>query len=194
MTPTQPGGAAARYTATAIALHWIIAFLFLAVYASVYYRRWMTEKQTPENWTALQIHLAVGVSIAAFVALRIVWRAMNKPPELPPGSRLEHLAAHGAHWALYAFMIVMPITGYLGTSVATEYFDIPKFEDTWVFKTLVEGYLGLTFKEFEAPMDYIHKNSGAYVVWVLIALHAAAALYHHYLRRDTVLLRMLPKR
>lgn len=40
-------------------------------------------------------------------------------------------------------------------------------------------------------MDFIHKQGGAYVIWVLIAAHAEAALYHHFVRRDIVLKRMI---
>ena len=69
--------------------------------------------------------------------------------------------------------------------------EIPRFADTYLFSTVVEGWMGLTWEQFEAPMDFIHKKGGAYVVWVLIAAHAAAALYHHYIRKDVVLKRML---
>jgi cytochrome b561 len=184
----------ARYTSVAIALHWLIALLFLGSYVSVYYRRYLTEKQTPENMTALQIHLAIGVTIAAIVALRILWRLTHTPPPLEPGPRWQHTAAHGLHYLLYAVMIIMPITGYLGTGVATEYFGIPKFEDTALFQWLVADKLQLTFKDFEKPIDFIHKNGGAYLIWVLILGHAAAALYHHVAVRDATLTRMLPAR
>jgi cytochrome b561 len=178
------------YTRTAIALHWIVAALFLASYVSVYYRRWFTEPKTPENLTALQIHIAVGLSIAAFVALRVFWRWRNPPPPDLPAPDWQHRAAHAVHMALYAFMIMMPITGYLGTGVASDYLGIPKFEDTWLFQAVIADGLGLTFKEFEVPMDFLHKNSGAYVLWVIIAAHVAAALYHHGVLRDATLRRM----
>jgi cytochrome b561 len=183
-----------RYTSVAIALHWTIALLFLGSYVSVYYRRWFTEKQTPENMTALQIHLAIGVTIAAIVVLRILWRLTHTPPPLEPAPRWQQTAAHGLHYLLYAVMIIMPITGYLGTGVATEYFGIPKFEDTALFQWLVADTLQMTFKDFEKPIDFVHKNSGAYLIWLLILGHAAAALYHHFAVRDATLTRMLPAR
>lgn len=181
-----------RYTSVAIALHWIVALLFLGSYISVYYRRWFTARETPENMTALQIHLAIGITIAAVVALRVLWRMTHTPPPMEPAPAWQHRAAHGAHYLLYAFMIVMPITGYLGTGANIEYLGIPKFADTQIFNWLVAEHMGLTFKQFEVPMDFIHKNSGAYVLWVLIAGHAAAALYHHAMLQDHTLTRMLP--
>ena len=88
----------------------------------------------------------------------------------------------------------MPLTGYLGTGVATEFFkllSVPKFEDTSLFQLLVVRGLGMTFEEFESYIDFFHKRSGRYLVWVLILTHVAAAAYHHYVKRDNTLLRML---
>ncbi|MEM8563715.1 MAG: cytochrome b [Pseudomonadota bacterium] len=178
-------------------VHWSTALLFLGAYASVYYRQYLTDTDTPGNWNALQLHLSFGVTIAVVVLLRIIWRLMNRPPSLEPGTRLEHLAAHAGHYALYAVMIIMPLTGYLGTGVATDYFflfEIPKFEDTQLFTLLVAEGLGLTFEEFEAPIDTIHKSiMGEWVVWLLILGHALAALYHHYVKKDDTLRKMTTK-
>ena len=175
-------------------LHWSTAVLFLGSYISVYYRHWFTEKDTPENWIALQLHLSVGVSIAVIVALRIIWRMRNRGPDPEPGTKYEHMAAHVGHLALYAVMIIMPVTGYIGTGVNTEYFflfDIPKFEDTQLFTTIVSDGLGVTFKEFEKPVDFIHKDiMGAWVVWLLILGHVSAALYHQFVKKDRTLYKM----
>ena len=103
---------AENYGSIAKWLHWGTAVLFLGSYVSVYYRHWFTEEKTPENWTALQLHLSIGVTIAVVVALRIIWRLSNRVPDPEPGTKLEHLAAHTGHLALYAIMIIMPVTGY----------------------------------------------------------------------------------
>ncbi|MCW8933211.1 MAG: cytochrome b [Gammaproteobacteria bacterium] len=183
-----------NYGSIAKWLHWGTAILFLGSYISVYYRHWFTEDKTPENWTALQLHLSIGVTIAVVVALRIIWRVYSRVPEFEPGTKLEHLAAHAGHYALYAIMIIMPLTGYLGTGVNTEYFfmfDIMKFESTQLFETLVGDGMGLTSKEFEKPIDFIHKNIfGAWLVWILILGHVSAALYHHFVKKDRTLEKM----
>lgn len=177
-------------------LHWIIALLFLAAYCAVYYRHWFTEKNTPGNWNALQLHLSFGVTIGVFVLLRVLWKLGNPGPRLEPGGRWEHVAAKGGHLALYFFMIAMPVTGYLGTGAETHYFftfKLPKFEDTALYDSLVAGMLGMSFEQFEEPIDFIHKDiGGALLVWILIAIHISAALYHHFVKRDRTLKRMLP--
>lgn len=182
------------YGSVAKWLHWIIALLFLGAYISVYYRHWFTDEKTPENWIALQFHLSIGVTIAAAVFLRIIWRITNSVPDFEPGTKLEHLAAHAGHSALYIIMIIMPVTGYVGTSVDTEYFllfDIPKFESLYLYEYLVTNGLGITFKEFEEPIDFLHKNIlGEWLAWLLILGHASAALYHHFVKKDKTLRKM----
>lgn len=184
------------YGEIAKCLHWIIALLFLGAYCAVYYRHWFTERHTAENWSALQLHLSFGITIAAFVFLRVLWRLFNIGPRLEPGPRWEHRAAKAGHYALYFFMIAMPITGYLGTGTETHYFftyHIPKFENTALFDWLVADMLNLSFDEFEEPIDFFHKEiGGALLVWILIAIHVSAALYHHFIKRDRTLRKMLP--
>ena len=184
----------ANYGAVAKWIHWLTALLFLCSYLAVYYRHWFTEEKTPENWTALQLHLSVGITLGVVVILRILWRMMNQQPEAEPGSRLQHLAAKFGHYALYGMMILMPITGYIGTGVNTEYFfsfEIPKFETTGLYQSLVAEGLGLSFKEFEQPIDYFHKEiMGALLVWMLIVGHISAALYHHFIKQDRTLMKM----
>ena len=88
----------------------------------------------------------------------------------------------------------MPVTGYIGTGFNTEYFflfDIPKFESTSLFTIMVSNGLGMTFKEFEKPVDLIHKDiMGAWVVWLLILGHVSAALYHQFVKKDRTLYKM----
>ena len=185
------------YGSIAKFFHWSIALLFLLSYITVYFRHWFTEEKTPENWLALQLHLSVGITVAALVVLRILWRLMNQVPDAEPGPKWAHTLAHLGHYALYAAMIVMPLSGYLGTGVNTEYFmmfDINKFESTAVYSSLVADGLGLTFEEFEQPIDMFHKEiMGEYLLLFLILGHIAAALYHHFILKDRTLKKMTSK-
>lgn len=181
-----------NYGAVAKWLHWGTALLFLGSYASVYYREWFTEDRTPENWTALQLHLSIGVTIGVFVVLRILWRISNRTPDLESGSKLEHRAAKLGHLALYAVIIIVPVTGYLATGANTEYFflfDIPSFKSSELFAN--NFGMDMTFEEFEKPLEFMHKKiMGEWLVWLLILGHASAALYHHFVRGDRTLKKM----
>ncbi len=174
--------------------HWLTALMISLSYASVYYRRWFTEDKTSENWTILQLHLSIGITMGVIFVLRILWKTVNKTPQLESVTRLEHLAVHMGHYTLYAMIFIMVLTGYFGTGANTEYFflfEIPKFEDTALYSNFFFDWLGLTFDEFEKPMDFIHKDiMGSWLVWMLILGHAIAALYHQFVRKDNTLSRM----
>ena len=189
-----------NYGLVAISLHWIVALGFLLAYAAVYYRHWFSEgefsmTELNSNVVSLHLHLSFGITVGAFVLLRVIWKLANKTPkDVSKGNKFEKFSAHAMHWVLYAVMIIMPITGYMGTRLDTKFFllfDIPKFNDTWLYTALVEQWLKMNWESFEPIMDSIHKNGGEYVVWVLIAIHAGAAIYHHFVRKDMVLKRML---
>lgn len=182
------------YGLIAILLHWIVAAAFIANYCVIYYRDWFLDKKSDIGRELFSVHTAIGVSVLVFVVLRILWKFMNQQPKDVPGTKWEHRAAHGAHILLYAVMIILPLSGYLGTGGPSQLFfmfEIPRFQDTQIFQVVVQSWMDLTWDEFEAPMDFIHKNGGAYFVSALIAAHAGAALFHHFIRKDNVLKRMI---
>lgn len=174
--------------------HWGVALFFLGAYASVYFRHWFSVDDTPINWTALQLHLSFGVSVGVLVILRIIWRLSNVQPNEEPGTKMEHLAAHAGHFALYIVLIIMPLTGYLGASVDTEFFSlfvIPQFESTTLFQSVIRDGMGITYEEFEAPLDFLHKQVfGKWLAWMLVVGHILAALYHHYVKKDRTLIKI----
>lgn len=128
------------------------------------------------------------------VAPRIVWLFSNRTPELESGPKLEHLAARTGHLALYTIMVILPITGYLGSDANTEFFfifEITKFESTQLFDSLVRDGMGLDFKTFERPMYFLHKIIlEPWLVWVLIFGHNSAAPYHHIVKKNRTLLKI----
>lgn len=184
----------AGYGAVAITLHWIVAAAFIANYALVYYSHWFTEPRSDLSRSLSSVHTAIGVSVLVFVGLRIVWRLTNQQPDDVPGTRLEHMASHVVHIVLYGIMIAMPLTGYLGYGGSSNLFfamEIPSFQYTWLFTTIISEGLGLGWDTFEGAMDFLHKSVGAYAVLAIVALHVGAALFHHFIRRDDVMVRMM---
>ncbi len=177
-------------------LHWTMAAIIIIGWIAVEYRQRFTETGSSASGTALDIHMLTGMSIAVLVIPRLYWRLTHKQPAPPAGSKLEHAAAGAAHFALYAFMIAMPITGYLGTGRALNvfgWFTIPRFDDTALFEIVVARGLGLEFEQWEIPIDIMHKQLGGEIILpLLLALHIGAALFHHFWRKDDVLRRMLP--
>lgn len=143
------------------------------------------------------LHASVGVTVGLLFLPRLIWRLINTEPEPDPAPNWQHLAAKGAHWALYFVLIAMPISGWFGFGIPVfKYFgtfEIPSFMGTGFFESAFATNLGFTFEVWEPPLDYFHKNiMGQKVLWVLILVHVGAALYHHFKMKDNTLKRMLP--
>jgi len=189
---------AVRYGGIARFLHWITACALLALYCTIYFKNWFTEEESPVSLTALQLHQVVGLSVTVFIVWRVCWRltaTMPRPLEAPSYARL---AAGSTHAALYCALILMPLTGYLYASNPTSVFGlfgIPAFGDTTLCHWL-ESSVGLSLKlDIRAPSRFVHRAMvGPILLPVLISAHVAAALYHHYVLRDGVMVRMLRPR
>jgi cytochrome b561 len=163
--------------------HWTIALLIFTQFALGWIA--VTYRLSPTKIQLFVWHKSVGVLVLALVALRLIWRAMNPSPVLPldtpPG---ERLAAHTSHGLLYALMIAMPLSGWIINSAA----NIP-FRIFW----------WLPLPNIVAPdkaLEQIAKQTH-FVLFLLIAavvaVHIAAALRHHFVKHNDILVRMLPR-
>lgn len=185
------------YGSVAKWLHWLVALWVLAAYAIIFTFHWVYGSDNSVRGLFITSHKAVGFSVLVLVAFRVYWRLTNPVPKLPadmPGwqVRLSHLS----HFLLYFFLVAMPVAGYLGNTTGVRYgsFQITPFPETilanWIFSTF-----NITFEQWEVPFDTFHyRISGPFIVWVLVLLHASAAIYHHTVKKDDVLRRMLPGR
>lgn len=168
-----------RYSAVARTLHWIMAILIL-------FNLWLGlfHESLPKEWKVMPVHKSVGLTVLALTILRIVWRLTHKPPPLPPEMPgWEKTAANVTHGLFYAFMLLVPLTGWIMSSAGDRplnwffLFDVPKF----------------AVSKGDAIVGLSHDAHGlmGYVWAVLIALHIGAALRHHFVLKDGVLRRML---
>ncbi|WP_375249243.1 cytochrome b [Sphingomonas sp.] len=171
-----------RYSTVAIAFHWTIAVLVI-----VNLIVGIGHEGIPALRAFMPGHKAIGITVLAFTAARVLWRLTHRPPLLPVATTAwEKGAAHAVHWSLYALMLIMPLSG-------------------WLMVSGPEGRRPLTwFGLFDLPYlpaspataDLGHSAHGV-LGWVMVALvviHIAAALRHHVILRDSVLWRMVPGR
>ena len=186
-----------QYGSVAKWLHWLTALLFLAAYVGIYFFHWFLDEEGPMRSPFISFHKGVGFSVLVFFVLRLYWRLTNPNPKLPeamPGWQIK--ASHCVHFLLYFFMLAMPLSGYIGNRSGVNYgfFSITSFRDTglgiWIADLFNSDWTIL-----EVPFDYFHYNiAGPYLLWMLIAAHAGAAIYHHVVHKDDVLTRMLPEK
>ncbi|MGE5468881.1 MAG: cytochrome b [Ignavibacteria bacterium] len=173
-----------RYTATAIALHWLMAVLLAALFALGLYMHDLP--LSPWKLKLYSWHKWAGVTAFLLVLVRAGWRAAHRPPALPHAMPpLFKAAAHAGHAALYLLMLAIPLTGWLMSSakgVPTVYFGVLPLPDLLA----KDKALGETLANVHAWLNYL--------LAAVVTGHAAAALKHHVVDRDGVLLRMLPRR
>lgn len=191
-----------RYTAIAIVLHWAIAAAILFMLPLGF---WMHEQAEHGNasqavFSAYQLHKSVGLTILALSLTRLGWRLVNPPPPLPVHMpSWERLVARVTHWAFYALIIALPLSGWLFVSagwsihddaplaVPTRFFNLFEVPHLFDLSELATGP-----REDAAEAAATAHKVLAFAMIGLAVLHGAAALKHHILDRDGVLASMVP--
>ena len=171
-----------RYGAVAQLLHWTVVALVITQFVLGF-----TVDDMPISLQRLMIlarHKSIGMTILALVILRLLWRLFSPAPALPAKMpSLQKLGAHASHLLLYGLLIVMPILGWITSSAS-------HLTVTWfgwfAFPNLVGPDPGLA-KLAKATHEVM-----AWILLITASLHAVAALWHHFVQKDSVLLRMLP--
>jgi cytochrome b561 len=171
-----------RYGAVAQLLHWWIAALVLIMLSLGYYMADLP--LNPRKLEVYQLHKSTGITIALLAALRLLWRLSHPPPALPATIRpWERRAAGAVHGLLYAMLFVQPLIGFLHSNAVN-------------FPIVFWGVVPLP--PLIAPDEALGETLvglhmiGGTLLAILVILHVAAALRHHFVLKDDVLRRMLP--
>lgn len=171
-----------RYSYVSISLHWVMLILVAAVYACmelrVYYPKGSDFREGLKTW-----HFMLGLTVLLLVIVRIGARVVGGTPAIIPAPPIWQMRfAKAFHVALYAFMLAMPLAGWVMLSASGKV--IPFF----VFE--LPALVGPD-KAFAGQVKYLHETVGTVAMYV-IGLHALAALFHHYIVKDNTLRRMMP--
>jgi cytochrome b561 len=178
-TPDGP-----RWSAMARFLHWLVAVLIFTQFAL----GWLaaTWRLSPAKLDLFVWHKSNGMLILVLVALRLVWRLIAPAPPLPAATPTwERAAAHASHALLYLVMLGMPLSGWIINSAAAIPFKI--------FWRIPLPAIVAADPRGAAVASRVHFSLGLLLA-ALLVVHIAAALWHHFIQRDNVLIRMLPAR
>lgn len=169
-----------RYDRLSVALHWLMAALLLA---EIGLGLWMTGLPKSGGGTRaywFNIHKSLGMLLGLLILVRAGWAWLR--PRVEPAAQaqaMQKLAA-GSHRLLYALMLLMPLSGFLGS----------------VFSGYPIRFFGLRLPELAQRWDAakqllscIHQGS-AYALILLIALHLLAFAHHQFILKDGLLRRM----
>ena len=172
----------ARYTSTAIALHWLIGAMILISVAVGLYMTGL--KFSPEKLKLYNWHKWAGVTIFMLVVLRLAWRLFHAAPPLPPSvTPWQRWIAGATHILLYALMFAIPVSGWLMSSAKgfqTVYFSVIPLPDL----------LGKN-EDLGELLEQVHQLL-SYTLIAVVILHTFAALKHHIIEKNDVLRRILP--
>ena len=192
---------ALSYTKTAVVLHWLIAIGIFGMFALGWFMTdlpkegpkqmaydvfnwgiytWQLAEEASPRTFYFNLHKSIGITLFAFIVLRILWRVTHKPPQLLTSYKTwERKLANGTHHFLYLLMVAMPLSGLImavSSKYGVKWFGLP------FIKGLANESLRDVFKETHEVV--------AIIILVMLVLHIGGALKHKFIDKDDTLKRM----
>ena len=173
----------ASYGIVAKIFHWLIVFLLIVQFKYAWTMPHIGRNTVPEE--LINAHFSVGMLILIVVVLRLIWRFIHPvPARLDTTSVWEHRAARLVHWLLYILLIVSPILGW--ASASGRGFEVSLFGYvTFPDMVLTKG------SPYAGKVGDLHIWLSTWAFLTLVGLHTLMALWHHFVRRDATLKRMI---
>lgn len=173
-----------RYNALAIGLHWLSALLVIAAIVLIEMKGWFPKSSPLRDGVKLW-HFQIGAMVLLATVLRVFCLLLGSRPApvAPRGSLAQRLGA-SAHSLLYLLLLLLPLSGVMiliaaGKPVSLLAFDLPIWSEE--------------NRDTAKSIKKLHELFGNALI-ALILVHAAAAVWHQFVRKDGLLQRMLPRR
>ncbi|HEY4296664.1 MAG TPA: cytochrome b [Paraburkholderia sp.] len=168
------------YDGVARSLHWLVVILVIMQFVIGWTMPDVHRDTKPAGLIAW--HLGVGTSLITVMILRIIWRLTHRPPAYALSPVLRAVSGV-THFLLYAALVAVPLLGWINAS--------SRGWDVRLAGIVRYPSLSPSGSSFGHSMGDVH-GILAWVLFALICLHVAAALFHRFVLRDGVLHRMLP--
>lgn len=171
-----------KYARSQIIIHWLTVLLLIVAYATIELRG-LAEKGTWQRNAVIITQFSAGFCVMVFMVVRLYLRTRKiVTPITPPVARWQTGISHLVHTLLYALFVVLPVLGLMSRYLRGKEWSlfglnmpVASTPDPATASMLISWH------EILAPLGYL-----------LIGLHALAAIFHHYLIRDDTLRRMMP--
>lgn len=162
--------------------HWGMLFLFAGIISIGVY---MTDLPLgPRKLTVYALHKSIGLTLLGLAVLRLLWRFAEQRPLPAPMPAWQERTAVATHVVLYGLMFLIPLSGWLYNSAAG-------FPLQW-FHLVNLPPLAAADPVLKTVARRLHE-AGVITLAAVVALHAAAALKHHFVDHDRTLAAMLPR-
>ncbi|HEY2559305.1 MAG TPA: cytochrome b [Caldimonas sp.] len=180
--PVADAGAA--YGSVAVVLHWLLAALIVAAFfigLSMVDLPLSPRRLRLYNW-----HKWIGIGVLMLSAARLLWRATgHAPPPLPAHTPpWQQQAYRGTHLVFYALFFAVPLLGWAYTSAV----GVPV---VWLGWLPLPDFVPRDKPFGEEVLQPLHQVA-SYLLAAIVVVHIAAALKHHFVDRDHLLVRMWP--
>ena len=171
-----------RWGGVSITLHWLTALMILGLVVVGFAMQELAN--SPTKIQVYGLHKSIGLTVLALTVLRLLWRLFAGVPQPAPGTpRWQLWASNATHGALYVILLAMPLSGWLYNSASG-------FPLKWFGLFALPRLSGY---DADVKAFALGAHSTLFLALAaIVALHAAAALKHHYFDRDRTLVRMLP--
>ena len=171
-----------KFDPTAKWLHWLIGTIVIIM---LIFGRTMEALPLTEREVIIMAHSGLGTLVLLLMLARWGWRLSHEPPaEISTMGTWQTRLAKLMHWSLYVLLVVQPILGILQAMYIADY-EILAFG--------VIDYSALAADDAErARVFHVLHGLNATVLSILVIGHIGAGLYHHFIKKDAVLRRMLP--
>lgn len=174
-----------QYGWLSITFHWLTAVTVICLYAV---GLWMDnlDYTHPLYKTAPHLHKSFGVMLIILVLCRLAWRIYSPPPKpMPTHKTYEKVAAKIVHWLFYVLILLMFPAGYLITTAQGQSLEVFNWVDIPATITGIDNLEDIA-GEFHELM--------AHLIILLVIFHAAGAVKHHFIDKDTTLMRMFGRK
>lgn len=161
--------------------HWTMALLIIGLVTAGIIMHEM--ENSPLKWQVYGIHKATGIVVFFLASLRVIWRWVNPVPQLDPDvPPLVKWSATNNIRFLYLLMILYPVSGYLMSTLGGHAISIyGLYEIQPIGK----------FPEISKRLHFFHTYILEYLLIFSFSAHVLGALYHHFIRKDRTLKRMM---
>ena len=171
-----------RWGVVSLSIHWLTVIMVLSLVVVGFLMQELPN--SPAKIQVYALHKSFGLTVLALTVLRLLWRLFAGVPQPAPGTpRWQQWASSATHGALYVILLAMPLSGWLYNSASG-------FPLKWFGLFALPRLSGY---DADVKAFALGAHSTLFLALAaIVALHAAAALKHHYFDRDRTLVRMLP--
>lgn len=190
-----------RYGTISQGIHWVTALLVVLLLLSGK----VGEIEAKDSNALYYWHSSLGLTILLLVIARVIWRIVSPPPPFPPAmSTPARRIARASHVLFYALLVAVPLSGWLASSAEggkVTFFGIATLPNAFASSAVASQPAADTGahedrraseQEGDDVWEETHETLGNALLIVAI-LHMLAAFKHHFVDKDDILRRMLPR-